>query len=659
MFNLLLICILTTYNFADDYIYDYVGNNGKQLSIEEKEKFFYDYDAINKIEDKLSLGEYKDGYKLALILQNKSQNRFVISKAIILQYKAILKENILKNIIKHNKPLKMAIESDLIVESDIIDGYILYIKYLIRLNRLSKAKQYASKIIKTYSEVKYKEQGFISMAKIYIALNNLNNAQYTLNKILKDTTSIKTASIAASIQFDIYIKKGKKKKAKKMIDNIAKYNINYLLENPNQTIKHIQILFNKKIYDSVINITSALLKKNKNNLMTPKYLYYLANSQLVTNNFKDAKENFLEIIHNFKDSQYSSRSIALVDEILLRTDKADPQSLLKIYKDSATMRQKIFMYELITLFKNKQYETILNQKEKYKHIALSIVQRFGYDTIANIILKTKYNLVKEYLKTKEYVKLHKFIKNNNDIFDKLILNKKLENLFLDFISKIKYQYGFDYLYKKYKKVNNQDIIYKLEHSAMLLEEYTKALELSLYLETISSNKLKQKEIIDRFIIVNNLEDLSIKNDFFKYLEKNMWLIKDHTNYMVTDILYQYYQYLEELNDNKSLDILEQLYKTQNNLNVYAYSPFVEIELSTVEYETSKYQNALDILDNVEFKYSTKAKNIHRYYYLKSKIFNKLNKESEAVKMIKKCIDSNGESMWKELCKKVEAIDARK
>ncbi len=661
MIRIFYILLLVISSFAtQDYLYDYVDDRGVQLSLGEQRKFFKEYDGLNIIEEHITLGEYKEAISKSRQLKSETTNKLIQSKAVLLQYRAILNQDKLKFIIQNEKRFIEDIENNQISEPDLPEAYMMYIDYLIKLNKYKKAKMYASKIIDTYSYPLYQEYGFIYIAKVYIEEGKINQAQVVLNKVLRTTKNVKIASLAAGIQFDIFIKQDKLLKAKSMIENVVKFNITFFANNPNLANDKLEILLKHHMYDVVIDIAKILLKENKNYKMVPSYLYKLATAQLLTLDLKSAKENFIKVMHNHRKSKYANKAKIGVDEILLREGKLNPISLASRYKDSPTMQQKILLQELINLKKNKKYKLILQQQKIYKKIVPSIIKSYGLDSIESILNNVRRLLVKQYLNNDRCKELALFLQDNNNIFEELINQPKLEDKFLTCFSKTKYQDGFDYLYDKYKDTKNENLIYLLEKSAIQIGDYLKAFKLSLKLEKFGSKKLRQQEIIDRFLIINNIELLKAKDDFFHYLSNNMWLIESTQDPMIIDILYQYYHFLEnrQSSKNKSLHILHRLYETQNKLNTYVYSPFVEIELSTIEYETKNYKKAKELLEDVELKNSTKAKKVHRYHYLKSKIFKKLEMDIEFMESIDSCIKSNGDSMWKELCKKVEVIDAR-
>jgi predicted negative regulator of RcsB-dependent stress response len=643
---------------SDEYFYDYVDNTGSQLSIGEKRQFFQDYDKLNIISELISLGNYKEALKKARELRQDTSNVLIMSKAILLEHKAVYKNHSLKDMIKNIKNLKKDIDAANIAEPDLHEAYLLYIDYMITLKKLKKAKEYAKKIIETYSFSLYQEFGFIYLAKIHIEEGHINQAQHILNKVLRNTNNVKIASIAASIQFDIFIKQNKHEKAKNMIKNVVKYNLDFFVNNPNLANEKIYTLIKYEMYDVAIDICKVLLKHNKNHKMIPSYLYSLAKAELLIQNLKDAKEHFITIIHNYKDSRYVKKAKISLDEILLREGKLKPESLLSRYKDSASMRQKIMLQELINLKKDGQYELILRQMAIYTKISQTIIKQFGYEDLDEILNDVKQKLVIKYLDNQQCIELTEFLTKNNTLFEQLIDQENLENKFLDCFAIAKYDVGFDYLNNKYKNTNNPDLLYKLEKSAIILGKYLEALKLSFKLENIATKELRQKEIVDRFIIINNLTTLKAKSDFFNYIRSNIWVIESNTNPMMIDILYQYYHFLEKQSSNDSYDILVRLYNLQKELNIYVYSPFVDIELATVEYEAKNYTKAKDIMEDIELKNTTKAKKVHRYHYLKAKIYDKLNMNIEYIQSINSCVNAKGDSMWKELCKKVEAIDAR-
>jgi predicted negative regulator of RcsB-dependent stress response len=644
---------------SDEYFYDYIDNTGLQLSVSQKQQFFQDYERLNIINDFISTGDYKAALKEAQSLRIETSNLLIKSKAILLEHKAIYKNHSIKDMLKNIKILKKDIDSSNIVEADLHEAYLLYIDYLIKLKKLRPAKEYAKKIIETYPFGLYKDYGFIYLAKIHINEGKINQAQHILNKVLRDTNNVKIASIAASIQFDIFIKQNKYKKAKSMIKNVVKYNLDFFVNNPNLATQKIYTLMKNGMYSVAIDICKVLLKHNQNDKMVPAYLYSLATSELLSQNLKDAKENFIKIIHTFSNSKYAPKAKISLDEILLREGKLKPESLITRYKDSASMRQKILLQELLNLKKEQKYELILRQISIYKKISKSIVNRFGYKNLDQILNNIKQNLALTYLENKQCIKLTEFLTEDQSIFEQLIQKNNLEEKFLDCFTVAKYNIGFDYLYDKYKNSNNQKLLYKLEQSAMILENYLLALKISFKLEKIAKQDFLQKEIIDRFIIINNIKTLKAKNDFFNYINSNTWLLEKTKDPIIIDILYQYYLFLEKKSSNDSYDILVRLYNLQKELNIYVYSPFVDIELATVEYEAKNYNRSKEILEDVELKNTTKAKKVHRFHYLKAKIYDKLNMNIEYIQSIDNCVKANGESMWKELCKKVEAIDARK
>ncbi len=644
---------------SSEYLYDYMDHTGKQLSVKDKRQFFQQYASLNNIEESIVLGKYNKAIEDAQQLSKNATNKLIQSKATILLYRSILQQNKLKDIIINSKKLYKAITTYMIAEPDLAEGYMLYIDYLIRLKKFDKAKHYATKMINTDDYPLYKEYGMIHLSKIYTAQEKLSQAQFVLNKVLKNTDSIKIASVAAGIQFDIYIKQKKIEQAKKMISNILKYNIEFFIANPDTANTKLNTLMKYQMYDAVIEIGETLIKRSQNEKLKPEYMYKVATAQLLTLDLVNAKENFINIIHKYKLNKYAKKAKVGLDEILLREGKLKAESLLVRYKDSPIMQQKILLNELINLQKDGKYKLILSQQKAYRIITPSIVKAYGYKDMDTILEDVMQSLAKQYLKNGECIELTSFLRDNNDIFSKIIKWNDLDKELLNCFAQTGYKEGFTYLNDKYKSSQDEEILYLLEKSAIEIKEYMEALKISFRLESLGSKEIRQKEIIDRFIIINNMDILKAKDDFFNYISNNRWLIDNTEDLRLIDILYQYYQFLEKTNSLYSIDILEKLYNIQHQMQIYVYSPFVDIELATYYYEIKDYKKSKSILEKVILRPLTKVKKVHRYYYLLAKTYNKLNMPIEYIQSIDTCIKSKGDSMWKQLCKKVDKLNAKR
>jgi hypothetical protein len=643
---------------AQDYVYDFLDSEGDQLNLEEQRVFQTQYDGLKIIKENIILGDYKKAKDSALKLIQQTKNKLIKSKTFLLYYTAVFEEQKIITIIKEERKFKKNIENSSILEPDLHAAYLLYTDYLIRLRKFKDATKYASKVMNTYNKPEQKEYGMIYISKIYLAQNKIRFAQNVLNKVLRYTENIEIASLATGIQFDILIKNEEFEKAKDMIRNIVKYNIEFFANNPTLANQKIETLALHEMHDLVIHLAKILLKKNKNKKIIPSYLFKLADAQIVTMQFEEAKKNLKKIIHDYRESDYAIKAKEAMDEILLREGQIKPESLIERYRDSESMQQKILLKELQNQIDAKEYNAALKLEKIYKKIFPNILKRFSMPPMEDIMKNIRALVAKKYLLDNKCSKTITFLKDNEGVFDVLVKQNNMEEKLLTCLSKNDYTHGFNYLNDKFKLSKDPYTIYLLEKSAIQIKAYKDAMKLSKKIQSFGTKKLRKKEIIDRFIIMNNLKEAVVKDNFFNYIDNQKWLIENNKDPIMVDVLYQYYQFLEKYKYKGSFKILNDLYKMQNESNIFVYSPFVDIEIATYYYENKQYKKALKILESAKVKKTTKKKKVHRFYYLKAKVYNKLNRKIEYIQSIYECVNIDGDSMWKQLCKKVEEMNDR-
>ena len=659
----LLLSLILLFSIAyakKDFYYGFIDSNGNQISHKLKQKIIDGYVVIENVRELIKDGNINRAYTLMRDFKEKNKLNILESEIILLYSELLLKKKSKRFILEASKLLEDAINSSLIHEEDLPKAYMLLVDLNLESNKLADAKFFAKNIINNFNDPITKAYGKIYLAKTYSRTRDYNNAIKTLYDILAKTNDILIATVVADELFDVYIKNRNKEKAYELINKVLEKNIDYYANDSYLALQKINKLMLADMPEFAVKILIELINRTKKPYILEEFKFKLANIYMGmfegSNYFLfKAKELYKDIINDFPEGDYATKSKVFLDEILMREGKLDPQVIASKYKNSASMKQKVLMQELLDEVKKENFTQILKAKKVYKKISDTIAKRFGYENVNEVFDNAHILLVQQYLNDGQCLLLNKALQDvRRQTLVGLIKNKETSQMFFDCLIEVPFQRG--YLITKDAFFNSRDanIYYNLERMAYSLGLIDEAYRFSLKIDMVNNKDASSKEFLSRFLVYSAKNDPIEMDRFFRYTLKNEnFITENENNPKIIDLYYQYYLYLLKNDKNqKAREILAKLNQKQIDFKAKVYSPFVELELTKIEKENKNYDVAIDTLETF-LKQSRKIKNddlAHVYYEL-SKLYAQNKNDVKYEEIVTKCKDIKGtsDSFYKKMC----------
>ena len=665
-----------------DFYFNFVDEDLSQISQDQKQKILDANNKIKMIRRYIKEGQLDLALKQINVFLNSNKVSMLNSTATLIKSEILYKLNSKQRIFQANLLLEQAINNSIISQDDLLDAYRLLVKIKLKLNKPSEAKYYAKTIEKSFDNPLSKVYGKVALAQIYVHERDYRKAIKILRKELIDTTSLEVATIIADELYDAYILNKQREEAYDLVKKVLNKNIKYYANDSYKALIKVDKLVKANMPEFAIDILLELIKNASKTKNIDSFKFKLANTYMEIAGFQPqylqkAKDIYEELIQKKVNNPFLKRSKMYLDEIIMREGKFEPAMMAAKYIDSESMQYKAMMQELLNAIEDDKFEQIIRMKKVYKDIYPSIVKRFGYESIDQIYNMVNSKMIKYYLKTKECKQLNRVIKDVKDDVLLLLIKDKttIDNLFGCMvevpdirsytIAKNVYDKALGLSKDKKDVEQNTRVYFYLEKVAILLKKYKDAYKFSQKLDMFSDAKILSDEFLYRFLIYTHKNSPLAMQRFFQYARENPEFIANNKeNPMIIDFYYQFYLYLlQEQEEEEAIVVLEQLYKTQNDMKARVYSPFVEMELARWAKLDDNYEEALKYLkyglnikrmkDGRSIDRKIKPDDLVRIYYEMAKIYEHLQKKNRYKAMVKKCQKvKNTKSLYKTMCDKM-------
>jgi hypothetical protein len=653
--------LLSTTLFAKkDFFYSFIDSSGNQISEQRKEAINNGFDIIANVKKLSKEGNIDEAYAQIKDFKEKNKLKVLDSEIILLYADLSLKKKSKRFVIDAAKVLENAINSSEINEYDLSKAYMYLVDLKLATNKTKDAKYFAQIIIDSFDDELTKVYGKIYLAKVYKYQNINKKAIRTLYEVLTKTKDKLVATIVADELFDLYIKDKKYDEAKKLISQVLQNNIDYYANDSYLAVKKINNLIKVGMPEFAVDILKELLNRTQKDESIEDFKYKLASTYMImydrTNFYLEkAKELYKDILNDYPQGIFATRSKMFIDEILMRQGLLRTTVVHERYKDSESMNQKVLLQELLNDKSDKEYEKILRSKKIYRIISNKIAKRFGFDSMKSLFDEINIEMLVDMLNKGNCIELNKVLKiSRKETLQKLIEDEIIKFKFFECLINVPYERAYLLAKESFNRSRDANLYLYLERMAFALDLNDEALEYSTKVEMVNNEEVLKKEFLYRYQILKAMNNSLGLDKFLFYAFRNKDLIQHNKdNPVIIDFYYDYYLYLtkkEEIPEAKK--ILEDLYNIQNSLKVYIYSPFVENELSRMQRDLNNLQGSLEYLLEAESKTRrVKPKDKVKMYYDTLKLYEDLGNTRKKQEYVEKCksVNIGSDNLYKKMC----------
>lgn len=654
-----------------DFYYNFVNPDLSQITQVEKRKIVGASDKLKEIRRYIQEGQLTTALKHIRMFQNSNDVELLNSAAALMHSEILYKIDTTPRVLEADKLLEDAINSSVIDQEDLLDAYRLLVQIKIKLNKMDEALFYANAIGESFDDPLSKVYGKVAQSQIFVKTRDYNKAIKILRQELINTTSLEVATIIADELYDAYILNKEDQKAYELVEKVLNRNIDYYANDSYKALNKVEKLVDAGMPEFAIEILNKLIENSRESKSIDNFRFQLANTYMEIAGFDKkylakAKEIYEELIQVKYNSPLKKNAKMYLDEIIMREGKFDPAMMASKYSDSESMQYKAMMQELINSIEDEKYEQILKMKKIYYGIYPAIVKRFGYESMDKIYNMVNSKMVQYYLNTNQCKQLNMVIKDISD--DALLLLLKDDNSInklFNCMIETPDERTFRIIKNVYSKVKDGEVNFYLERVAIALRKYDEAFSFSQKLDMFSEPEVLSKEFLYRFLIYRNLDNTQAMQRFFAYARANPeFVINNKNNPLIIDFYHAYYLYLiKEKEEQEALEVLKQLYETQNKMKARVYSPFVEIELARHAKLDDNYDQALEYLKHgLHIKRQKDGRSIDRFisdddkariYYEIAKIYEYQKRDNRYKDAVRRCNRlENTDSYYKKMCEKM-------
>ncbi len=660
---ILTLLILSSYIQAkQDFYYSFINDDKSQIAEFKKQEILTGNHKLQTIKRLIREGQLEKAYKDMVKFKDKNKLKILNSSITILYADILYKRGGVRFLKEAILLLEKGINSSKIQRGDLLDAYKLLVVLNLNINKPKEAKFYANSITRIFDDPISKAFGKITLSQILIHQRHYRKAIRILYKILVKTKNLGVATVVADELYDAYILAGEDEKAYDLAGKVLKKNINYYANDSFLALKKVDKLIEANMPEFAIDILKMLLENAVENESVNRFKFRLANiyMKIAGKNPKYlslAKELYRDLMVLKNKTPYYNQVKIVMDEILMREGKLEPAKILNKYPQSEVMEQKVLLQELLNASKRKEYESIHKMKHIYKKISPTITKRYGYKNIEELFDIINADMIKFYLDNEKCIELSDVLYLARDeALQVLIENNTSRVQLFDCLTEIPDERSYNMAKNSFKKSTDSSLYLSLEKIAILLDKIDDAYEFIQKIDMQNDEKVKSEEFLYRFLVYGKLNNASSMEQFFMYTKKHPEYIDANTdNPLIIDFYYQYYLYLQKYNEEKQAQIiLNKLYKKQQEMGAFVYSPFVNLELAKEAKLDEDYLLALNYLE-LALKQTRKLTddNLTHIYYEMYKIYEHLGKPNRANKSIKKCKNvKNSNNLYKKMCDKL-------
>lgn len=657
----MFVIILLSGLFAKkDFYYNFIDSSGNQISEERKQQISDGFDIIQNARLMAKNGKIDEAYTQIKDFKEKNKDKVLTSDINILYAELSLKKVSKRFMIDAAKTLEDAINNSLINEYDLPTAYRLLVDLKLEINKVEDAKYFANIIINNFDDELIKTEGKVSLAKIYKYQKDYTRAIKTLYEVLAHTNDKNIATIVADELFELYFLNEQLDKAKELMGQILKNNIDYYANDSFLANKKINKLINFGMPQFASEILIELLSRSKSQEAIEDFKFKLANTYMLmydrTDKYLDkAEELYKDIINDYPQGEYAKKSKMFLDEILMRQGSLKPSVVANKYMDSEAMQQKALLQELMNDKIDKKYELILKAEKVYRKISRDTAKRFGYESMDAIFDEVNIEMMTQYLNDGKCVELSDIMKTSRkESLEKLILNENTKYKFFDCLIEVPYEKAYLQVKDTFNTSRDATLYFYLEKMAFVLGLYDEALDYSYKVEMVNDKNILLQEFLYRYQILKNKNDELMLDKFFHYTSLNEdYIEKNQDNPALIDFYNDYYLYFVKNNKrDKSIEILNKLYNKQKELKAFIYSPFVEIEMASLSKEKNELDKSLDyLLEALKNSRKIKPNDEVKIYYDIYKLYDNKNNKSKRDEYLQKCRDVKNlkDNLYKKMC----------
>lgn len=646
-----------------DYYYGFIDTNTDQISEIRKQKIVDGFEFLNSIK-KLALdGKIEDAFEQIKSFKVKNDLRVLESDISILYSELALKMASKRIYTEAANTLELDIRQSKINEYDIAKAYSLLVELKLNTNKIDDAKYYANTLINNFDDEVSQTYGRINLAKIFKHQKLYDRAIVTLYKVLTETKDKFVATIVADELFEVYLLNDERDKAKELIKQVLKTNIDYYANDSYVANTKIDRLIKADFPEYAIVILKELLNRTKKEDAIESFKFKLADIYMSmydrTNYYlQKSKEIYEEIINDFPNGKFISDSKMFIDEILMRQGIINPSILPAKYPNSEIIEFKALLQEMLNLKKDKKYDEILKTKKVYKKIPNKIAQRFGFKSIDEVFDEINIEYIKEYLVTNRCVEISDTLTTaRKETLIMLAQDKIVSGMFFDCIVQNPTQKVYLIVKGAFEDSRDAQLYYNLERMALRLRYFEDALDFSSKLEMTNNEKFIKDEFLVKYETLKSLNDPIKLERFFLTADLNKDLINANIdNPMIIDFYHDYYLYLKSQKKfDEAYEYLVKLYEKQKDVKAFIYSPFVEQELSEMFKNKKDFESSEDyLLESLKNARFVKPADEVKVYYDLIKLFEIQGNKAKTSFYVDKCKNVNGaeDSLYKRMCKEM-------
>ncbi len=643
-----------------DFYYNFIDSSGNQISEERKQQISDGFDIIQNARTLAKDGRIDEAYTQIKDFKEKNKDKVLVSDINILYAELSLKKVSKRFMLDATKVLEEAINTSQINEYDLPTAYRLLVDLKLEINKVEDAKYFANIIINNFDDELVKTYGKISLAKVYKHQKDYPRAIKTLYEVLAHTNNKNIATIVADELFELYFLNEQIDKAKELMGQILKNNIDYYANDSFLANKKINKLINFGMPEFASEILLELLARTKKDESIEDFKFKLANTYMLmfdrTNKYLDkAEELYKDVINDYPQGEYAKKAKMFLDEILMRKGSLKPSVVANKYMDSEAMQQKALLQELMNDKMDKKYELVIKAERVYRKISRDTAKRFGYDSMDAIFDEVNIEMITQYLNEGKCIELGDILKTSRkETLEKLILNEDTKYKFFECLIEVPYEKAYLQVKETFNTNRDANLYFYLEKMAFALGLFDEALDYSYKVEMVNDTDVLMKEFLYRYQILKNKNDELMLDKFFLYVSMNEKYIEaNKNNPVIIDFYHDYYLYLLRNNKkDKSVEILNKLYDKQKELKAYIYSPFVENEMATFAKERNQLDKSLDyLLESIQNSRKLLPNDEVKIYYDLYKLYDNKGNKTKRDEYLQKCRDvkNSKDSFYKKMC----------
>lgn len=493
----------------------------------------------------------------------------------------------------------------------------------------------------------YGDTDWMALAKMQLARNFAAEGLYkvTPNLFVEAYRSAKTKKTADKIAVEwalFNLSQDDLEKTKELVSLVLKDNPSYFLEDVQSSISLANALANHELYEIAGEIGSYLINSlppqddRLENLINNVAQWYQQAGDL-----DNARKYNLEFLKRYPNSKNYKSVVLRNDRLLFKLDEnKTPEEKIKVFDDiiqrypDSKEAEIAYSLKAEALFELKRYQEILDIQSHLQDSPLPA--------------KARNALILENLKSLECKKIPTLLQGSDiDAFDK---ESKLQ--LFDCLYSISY-------YQDAKKIiesqnletlNAQEKLpwtYRIAKVLYELGDFSQSRLAGMDTSQIA-HALNLKEYYDvDFVLFNDFAELKLKDNAKKtsaLLQKEF--PQDKRMLPVWNTLLKWAQ---EENDNNSIEVYaKDILSLEEKLNIYDYSPYVNLILIETLNKMGRFKEAKEYVDKL-LEGNLTQEDRQKILYLQGSLLKALGED--ASKSFEECQKIQIDSNWKTLCQK--------